>query len=214
MDSIKKKTSLRLVISNPVIKQENLVSYIDKKFGMKIERKSESMYRFLAREPINSIGGRLSLEICGEIDKDDFENTLLICHFPDMLCGELYEDIDKNKTLYEIIMIQFQIKILEHLMTFGRENEISNLLIYVDNTGGEHPLKIYSHIAIYENKKPFIDSTKTELFIPINQETVDKWLSFTAKVKQDFLYTLWSKKNNDTLVRDYLVSNHSNFLAV
>jgi hypothetical protein len=89
------------------------------------------------------------------------ESRVVLCHFPNILTEQLNEFIEEDETLHGMIMVQFQMKILEQLLLFSSDHEALSLFIHTENTSEGHALGIYRKSAIYEDKIPTTTGTKT-----------------------------------------------------
>jgi hypothetical protein len=137
-------------------------------------------------------------------DEEQMEPRVVVCHFPNILAEELNEFVEGDETLYAMIMVQFQMKLLEQLLLFCSEHDASTLFVYTDNSPEGHALEIYRSAAIYEDKIPTITGTKTQLVIPASLENFDKFLDLTDQVNQDFRQMLWEDQSTNPAIRKYL----------
>ena len=211
--SQKTTTHLKLVVSNStLIQKKPLYQLRDPNAGFtaEVRKRGESHYVLVACDPFHALDCEIPLEICDDedlLDVYELKSRVVVCHFPNILTEQLNEFIEGDETLHGMIMVQFQMKILEQLLLFSSEHDASRLFIYTDNTSEGHALGIYQKSAIYEDKIPTRTGTKTQLIIPVTLETFDKLLDLNDHVNQDFRQILWENQASNPAIREYLKSN-------
>jgi len=212
----KKSTShLKLVVSNPpCVRKTKLFSTLDPNMGFmaKIEEKGQDRYTMMAYDPFHRLDCEILLEICDDEDvlevyDEEVGPRTVICHFPPIIDKELNEFVEGDETLCGMIMVQFQMKILEQLLLFCSNHDASTLLVWVDHTAEGHALEVYQNSAVYEDKIPTITGTKTQLVIPATLETFDNLMDYTDDIHQDFRKILWEDQSNNPAIREYLKLN-------
>lgn len=206
----KKKTShLELVVSNSTPIQKKPLSQTrdpNAGFTAEIQERGHSRYVLVACDPFHRLTCEIALEIYDE-DEEELEARAVVCHFPNILGEELNEFVDEDETLYGMILVQFQMKLLEQLLLFCSDHDASTLFVYTDNASEGDALEIYRKAAIYEDKIPTITGTKTQLVIPTTLENFDQLIDLTDHVNQDFRQTLWEDQSSNPAIREYLKSN-------
>lgn len=212
----KERTShLKLVVSNPSpVKKKKLVPTLDPNRGFvtEIEEKGQARYIMAACDPFHRLDCEIILEICDdedvlEIYDGEANPRTVICHFPPIVDEELNEFIDGDETLCGMIMVQFQMKVLEQLLLFCSNQDASTLLVWVDDTCEGHALEAYQNLATYEDKIPAITGTKTQLVIPTTLETFDNLMDLIDDVHKNFRQMLWEDQSNNPVIREYLKLN-------
>ncbi len=211
---------LKLVVSNSTPVQKKPLSQTrdpNTGFATEIQEKAHSRYVLVAYDPFHRLDCEIALEIrdnedileiydYGE-DEEQLEPRAVVCHFPNILAEELNEFVEGDETLYGMIIVQFQMKLLEQLLLFCSDHDASILLVHTDNTAEGHALEIYRSAAIYEDKIPTITGTKTQLVIPTTLENFDNLLDLMDDVNQDFRKMLWEDQSTNPAIREYLKSN-------
>ncbi len=209
---LKKKefSHLTLVVSTPPLVQKKKPSQAIKPntgFTAEIRMRSPFYYALIARDPFHCLAYELILKIYNHEDEGELEPKSVICHFPNILSEALDEFIGGDETLYGMILIQFQMKILRQMLLFCHDHNTLNLIIYADDASEEHALRIYQSLTTYEDKFPTITGIKTKMLIPATQKTFDKLTNLINKVNQEFQQTLWENKDTNPSIRWYLKSN-------
>ncbi|MCE3231326.1 MAG: hypothetical protein K0R76_1110 [Alphaproteobacteria bacterium] len=208
----KKASPLKLVVSNPSplqIKKKNPSQAINSGTGFtaEVQKIGYFHYALIAQDSFHHLGYRIVLELHN--NQDDGESSSVTCHFPDMVAEELNEFVGGDETLYAMILIQFQMKILTHILLFCQEHGALNLIIYANDTPEGHALGIYENLVAYEDTIPTIRGTKTQMVIPITQGTLQKWRDLSNQANQDFRQALWEDQSCNPSIRAYLKLNPS-----
>ena len=127
----------------------------------------------------------------------------MICHFPNISDEKLNDYVWGNETLLGMILIQFQMKIMEQLLTFCENQYASSLVVYADDTEADS-LGIYREFLFTDGYSlpRVVDNPK--IIIPINEQTNQKWAEYRTKVDSQFRQTLWREQRLNPAIRQYL----------
>ena len=196
---------LRLVVSNPsfppsqksTITSSNLTSCFDSE----VHVKGPNLYGMSLQDQPYSLKCDLILEV--EDAPDDFESGTVICHFPIIEGDELNSLVEEDETLFGMIMIQFQMKIMEQLLLFCGNHSANTLVIYTDDVQAEE-LEIYYDFLGQKDQVINERGEVTELIIPSHREAFDNWIDFMDEVNLKFRQTLWSEQSTNPTIREYL----------
>lgn len=212
----KKTSHLKLVVSNPPpVQKEKPSQKVRRNTGFisEIRMRSPSQYILVASDPFHRLDCELVLELHDNEDEHELEARSIVCHFPDIIAEGLSDFVQQDETLYAMILIQFQIKLLELVLLFCSNHDTLNLIIYANDTFEGHALGIYENLVAYENKLPAISKiptatgTKTQMLIPTTRETFDKCIDLMHHVSENFRKALWEEKGANPCIRGYLKSN-------
>jgi hypothetical protein len=202
-------SNLRLVHSSPPpAEEENLLleGNPDAGFTTSIRKKGENVYTLIARDPAHCLGCRFDLEI--HEDAEDLEPMSVTCRFPDLPAEEMFEMLGEDETLHGIILLQFQMKVLERLLLFCSEQNASWLFVYGTHTHEEgHALGFFSNLALYEDLVPADTGKIVQIIIPTTTRTYDKLVDFMDRLNREFRQTLWQEQGTSPAIRAYLKSN-------
>jgi hypothetical protein len=206
----KKPSHLKLVVVNPPpIQKKSFSQTRDPNTGFAAEiRKTGDARRYIlmACDPFHFLDCEIGLEIHDDED-EGLEPRTVTCHFPNILDEDLNEFVEEDETLYAMILMLFQLKVLEQILLFCSDHDASSLLINTDSTSEGHALEIYRDLTIYEDKIPTLMGTRAQLVIPTALETFDKLLDLMDNVNQDFRKTLWENQSTNPAIREYLKFN-------
>lgn len=201
---VKKTTShLKLVVSNPNHLQEAPISSqptpssLD--FTVKTRKIGQQVYEMIIQDPSHDFGCDLILEI-EERDGD----TTAVCDFP-LILNESNKFLDEDEILYGIIMVQFQMKVLEQLLLFCADHKAFHLSIYMDDAQAEG-FGIYQDFLVYCDETLTENGEQTKMVIPSDKKTFDKWRTFMKKTNLDFEQDLWRAQRTNPAIRRYLMS--------
>jgi len=198
-----KKPHLKLVVSNPTLIQDAPVSSHPPSskptFTTKVQKRGISLYEMNIQDPFH----KLECDLILEVERDDGETTV-VCHFPSIL-NESHKLLDEDETLYGIIMLQFQMNVLEQLFLFCTTHEASQSTIYMDDDQAEG-FGILQDFLIYCDETLTENGEKTEMLIPTDQESFTKWQNFMEKTNLTIEKDLWREQRSNRAIRHYLKS--------
>ena len=196
--------TLKLVVSNPdPVQEAPAVSQrvpSTKSFGAKVKKRGVNLYELNIRDPFHELGCDLILEI-----EESMGETVAICHFPAILGKESNTYLDEDEGLHGSIMLRFQMKVLEQLFLFCTNHNASQLIIYMDDAEAEG-FGVYDDFLSHYDETLTEQGEKTEMVIPTDRETFDKWLGFMAEMNLKLEQDLWREQRTNPAIRHYLKS--------
>jgi hypothetical protein len=204
--SRKKFSHLKLVVSNPAPVQEASPSQSmpsNPGFTAEARKRGVGLYEMNIQDPFHS----LECELILDLEKNGNEMTV-VCHFPSIL-NESHRLLDEDETLYGIIMVQFQMKVLEQLFMFCTNHNASRLSIYMDDDQAEG-FGVYQDFLTHCDETLTENGEQTEMVISTDQKAFDKWRSFMTKTNLEFEQGLWREQRFNPAIRHYLKSRASN----
>jgi hypothetical protein len=198
---------LKLVVSNPPPVQElpppsqSIPSNAG--FSSEIRNMGPHIYELNIQDPFHDLGCSLILDL-----EKSGGKTKAVCHFPDIL-NESNRFLEEDEDLYGIIMVQFQMKVLEQLFMFCANHNAFQLTIYMDGAQAEG-FGIYRDFLNHCHKGLTESSEKTEITLPTDGETFNKWLAFMAEMNFQLEQGLWCEQRSNPAIRHYLKSRPCN----
>lgn len=169
---------------------------------------TQDLPHFLACELLLEIQDRTEGDECLP---DGFQPREVICHFPKIADAQLKEFIWGDATLYKIVMVTFQINILEKIFSFCEAHKASKMVIFADNND---ELKIYKDFLAYkdeskkstcaESKEREVREEKNGIVIPVNREALDAWAGFMKSVTIRFRKILRNGQKTNPAIQNYL----------
>jgi hypothetical protein len=198
---------LKLVVSNPPLTQ-NAQSPLQSKtpkteFTVEVKNRGPYLYEMAIYEPSHYLECTLTIEI--EESRDGLKPGQVICHFATIEDESLRDFVEEDETLYGMIMVQFQMKVLEQLLLFCGKHYVSQLILYTDDRQAEQ-LGVYEAFLIDQNQPLSMRGEKTEMVIPVNPKIFADWLNFMAQTTVKFMQELWREQPSNPIIRDYLKS--------
>jgi hypothetical protein len=203
------RPNLKLVVSNPDpvrtarpqettgVKNENTPSSLT----VAVRVKGPYLYEMLVHDPSHYLKCDLILEV--EEALEESEAGSVICHFPTISDEALNDFVEEDETLYGMLMIQFQIQVLEQLLLFCATHYASELVIFADDDQAD-TLGIYQDFLTYKDQTLTHKGEKTEMVIPADRETFDAWVDFMDEINRKFQQSLWHDQKTNPVIRKYL----------
>ncbi|MGV8948804.1 MAG: hypothetical protein ACOH2E_05505 [Candidatus Paracaedibacter sp.] len=195
--------TLKLVVSNPdPVQEAPAVSQrvlSTKNFAAKVKKKGVNLYELNIRDPFHELGCDLILEIEKSMGK-----TVAVCHFP-MILNKSNRFLNEDEELYGTIMLQFQLKVLEQLFMFCINHAASPLTIYMDDDQAEG-FEIFDDFLSQKDETLTENGEKTEMVIPTDRESFDKWVTYVAEMNLKLEQDLWREQRTNSSIRHYLKS--------
>lgn len=194
---------LKLVVSNPDPVQAASVpsqpTPSNAGFATKVRSIGTHVYEMSIRDPFHDLGCDLILDI-----EESRGKTVAVCHFP-VILNEPNKFLHEDEDLYGIIVVQFQMKVLDQLFLFCTDQGASQLTIYMDDAQAEG-FGIYQDFLVHCDETLTENGERTEIIVPTDQETFEKWRNFMKKTSHGFEQDLWRAQQLNPAIRHYLKS--------
>ena len=173
-------------------------------FAATVHSSGHNLYVMEARDTSHYLTCDLTLEI--EEEHHNSGARTIVCHVPQISDELLNTYIWEDETLYAIILIQFQMKIMKELFMFCQNHYVSRLILYPDDTDSDD-FGILQDFLIQEEQIHNEDDEKTKMVVPANSETFDTWIEFMNEANIRFQQTLWRNQRKNPAIRHYLISH-------
>jgi hypothetical protein len=184
-------------------------------FTAEIRETEDNVYIMTAQEPKHFLACNFTLEIQGnacevktkktKAAKEKLKLKEVICHFPSIADDQLKEMVWQDDTLYSLIMILFQIKVMQQLLSFCAAHHAANLVIFVDCDQADD-LEIYGSFLVYREQATTPHEGKTEMVIAANPKTVGEWRDFMEITTLRLRQILWREQKTNPAIQHYLKS--------
>ncbi len=125
----------------------------------------------------------------GEAEEEVYLAPIIACALPRIDVQKLNEKACKDECLQEILMIQFQLKVLEQLFLFCEEKAAVNLILTMSDSNLDY-LEMYRDFFISEEQVITARGEHTEVVIPTDVETYNKVIDFMDEVDKYVCQTL------------------------
>lgn len=149
---------------------------------------------FVAPEEEGEEGGRLT--------------SIVSCNFPAISLEKLDKTTGFDWYIQELLIGNFQLKILECLLLFCNQNNADSLILTVSDTvhGADLDyLKIYRRFLVSEEQVNTSKGREGQLMIPVNMGTYDKVLDLMDKIDREVRCSLWRGQSVNPAFRKYLL---------
>jgi hypothetical protein len=166
-------------------------------FTVKAHKIGSRLYEMTIQDSFHELACDLVMEIEG-----NGEETAVVCHFPSFM-DDSHKLLDEDEDLYGIIMIQFQMKVLDHLFLFCTEHKASQLSIYMDDDQAEGFCIVQAFLT-HCDESIMEYHEKTEMLISTDQNILGEWRTFMKKTNLELEQDLWRQQRHNLVIRNYL----------
>jgi hypothetical protein len=209
--SPKKEPHLKLVVSNPtpveatpfILARPTEGFFADVR-SVPVQDEPLTLFEMRIKDPSHYLECDLALEVEEGLEED--EEGKVICHFPPIQDGHLNKLVMEDETLFGLILVQFQMRVMEQLFLFCSDQCASQLIIYMDDDQAEK-FGVYESFLRRQGKVLTINGEQTEMVMPADQKTFDAWVDFMDKTCQNFRQTLWKDQKENPVIQFYLKSD-------
>ncbi|MGV8948694.1 MAG: hypothetical protein ACOH2E_04925 [Candidatus Paracaedibacter sp.] len=184
-------------------------------FLVHIQEFSPNLYTFMAKDYTHELLCKITLEVKEvlvslEEESGGYLAPVVSCSLPSINLQNLNEKTGFDSYLQELLMGQFQLKILEQLLLFCEQNDAVHLILTLNDTvnGADLDyLKFYRRFLVSEEQVTTSRGEETQIVIPTDMDTYDNVIDFMDKIDREFRCALWRGQSVNTAFRDYLKSN-------
>jgi hypothetical protein len=134
---------------------------------------------------------------------------VVACSFPPISLQKLNEKTSFDGYLQELLMGQFQLKVLEQLLLFCEQKDAANLMLTLNDPVNEADLdylKFYRRFLVSEEQVTTPRGEETQIMIPTDVDTYDQVIDFMDKIDREFRCALWRGQSINPAFREYLKS--------
>lgn len=171
---------------------------------------SQNLFVFRAQDFDHDLTCEMTLELSEGFaisEEEEYFVPIMTCNFPSIDVSRFNEKVCFDEYLQGILMLQFQLNILEQLFLFCEEKDAVNLTLTFIETDLDY-LEIYRRFFIFEEEIITARGVQTKIVIPTEAKTYDDVIDFMDDVDTDLRQTLWHGQKLNPAFRKYLI-NHS-----
>ena len=179
--------------------REAILASILPHFSTAVRFTSPSSYTLVACDLSHYLSCELPLEIRASFDESDFGDV--VCYFPVIQEKYLEALVWEDKSLLDMIMFQFYLKVLEQLFIFCANHNALKLVIHVDPLEAAN-LDVYNKFVTHTDQVLTQQGRKAALVIPTDAATYDRLIDYIEEVGTDFRHSML--QDNDPVVQQYL----------
>lgn len=137
--------------------------------------------------------------------EESFIQPVLVGNFPSINIQRFQQKIFWDEHLQGMILIQFQLKVLEQLLLFCEDKQAPYLLLTFNETNQDY-LEIYQCFIVSEEEVLSTGAELTEITIPSDVSVYDDLIDLMEEVDHKFRKTLWREQGVNPIYREYLKS--------
>ena len=186
-------------------------------FLVHIQEFSPNLHIFMAKDYTHELLCEMTLEIKEifvSVEEDSesggYLAPVVACSFPAISLQKLNEKTSFDGYLQELLMGQFQLKILESLLLFCEQEDADHLILTLNDTINDADLdylKFYRRFLVSEEQVTTSRGEETQIVIPSSVGTYDNVIDFMDKINREFRCALWRGQSVNPAFRDYLKLN-------
>lgn len=188
-------------------------SPLQKTFLADFQPFSEKLYVFRARDFDHQLTCEMTLELkeamtssLGEGDEEECLMPIVTCNFPRIDTHRFNEKVCWDEFLQGMLMIQFQLKVLEQLFLFCEEKGVVNLMLTFNETNLDY-LEIFQRFIISEEEMSLGGDELTVVGIPTHVENYDAVVDFMDDLDKNLYQTMWRDQKINPTFRNYLIEH-------
>lgn len=196
---------------------EAKLATLSNSFLVHIKELSQNLHSFMAKDYTHELLCEMPLEVKeifvsleDEGEDGGYLAPVVACSFPSINLQKLNEKTGFDGYLQELLMGQFQLKILEQLLLFCEQHDTVNLMLNFKDAVNDADLdylKFYRRFLVSEEQVTTSRGEETQIMIPTDVDTYDSIVDFMDKIDREFRCALWRGQSINPAFRDYLKSN-------
>ncbi|MGV8947918.1 MAG: hypothetical protein ACOH2E_00895 [Candidatus Paracaedibacter sp.] len=170
---------------------------------------SPNLYIFRFHDFHHKLSCILTLEmksnfaVSGKISIEDCLVPVLTGEFPIIDTQRLLRNVPWDDYIHLVLMIRFHLKILEQLLIFCEEKNVTILFLSFEEANLDY-MEVFRHFFSVESQVLTSRGKQTEIIIPMADEIYGKLLNFMNRLRHDFHQNLWRDQKNNPAYRQYL----------
>lgn len=123
--------------------------------------------------------------------------------FPSIDIQRLCQIVSWDEYLYAMLLIQFQLNILEQLLLFCEKVNATHLILNLNETNQDY-LEIYERFVCSQAKRVSPRGSYVSICIPTDANTYDALLDFMDDIQIKFKQTLWQEQKHKPIYRQFI----------
>ena len=188
-------------------------SPLQKTFLADFQPFSKNLYVFRAQDFDHQLVCEMTLELkeamtwSGEEgDEEECLMPILSCNFPRIDTRRFNEKVFWDEYLQGMLMVQFQLKVLEQLFLFCEEKGAVNLMLTFNETNLDY-LEIFQRFIVSEEQVSVAAEELTIVGIPTHVENYDAVVDFMDDLDKNLYQTMWRDQKINATFRNYLIEH-------
>lgn len=181
-------------------------------FLFNIHEISQNLYKMRFHDLSHQLYCEITVELKSSLmygdepyEEDGTLEVVIAGDFPAISLQGLNQIIHGNEYLQGMILIKFQLKILEQLLLFAENKDASYLFLNFNEANLDY-VEIYQRFIISQESILLARGEQIEIVMPTDVGTYDELIEFMDELEQDFQQSLWRDQKSDPIIRKYLKS--------
>lgn len=170
-------------------------------FSSCVHFQGPGLYTMTVDDPSHYLSCELTLEVESSLEGQG--ENVVICHFPKIEEKQLNTFVMEDDSLFVILLIEYQMKILKELFLFCATHYAKTLVIYCDDSQAED-LDIYREFLSYIGMITLGTETASVMTIPSDKQTCQAYTEFMYEVCLKFRQELWQEQRKNPAIQQYL----------
>jgi hypothetical protein len=190
------------------------LAHLSDSFLVHIQEFSPHLHIFMAKDFTHQLLCEMTLEIKEifvsleeEGESGGYLAPIVACSFPSISLQNLNEKTSFDCYLQELLMGQFQLKILEQLLLFCEQEDAAHIMLTLNDTVNNADLdylKFYRRFLVSEEQVTTSRGEETQIMISVDGKTYDAIVDFMEKIDREFRCALWRGQSINPAFRKYL----------
>ena len=195
---------LRLVASSPRPEGQPVLlpSFEMTPFTAVVQKFKPRSWLMTVEDMSHHIDCELILEVREAGDGEEAAAAVL-CRFPNIDDSRLFRFCREDDTLFGILAVRFQMKIMEQLFIFCGEHHADSLILLTDE-GQADQLDVYQDFVSSRTEVVTAKGRKVKMVIAAGYGQYDAWVDFMEEMKARFIQNLWGEQRTSPAVKNYL----------
>lgn len=217
---------LKLIVNNDQLSYSNISQHLPsakdnsktasntQRFLFDFQALSHNLYTFRAFDFNLHLNCEMTLEIKEgltfsnhEIDADEYIVPIMNCDFPSIDVGEFNEIVSWDDYLQGMLMIQFQVRILEQLFLFCQDKNVEHVFIFFNKEDIDY-VDIYGRFLITEEEIISSKGEQIKIEIPTSTLNYDHLLEFMDDLELNLRKALWRKQKSNRAIRHFFKQHY------
>jgi hypothetical protein len=181
-------------------------------FLFNIHEISQNLYKMRFHDLSHQLYCEITLELKNSLmygdepyEEDGTLEVVIAGNFPTIDMQGLNQIVHNNEYLQGMILIKFQLKILEELLLFAKNKDAGYLFLNFNEANYDY-VEIYQRFIVSQESNLSASGEQIELVMPTDVGTYDELIEFMDELEQDFQQSLWRDQKSDPIIRQYLKS--------
>jgi hypothetical protein len=175
---------------------------------------SSNLYIFMARDLDHELACEMTLELtegfapaADGIHEEDYIVPILTCNSLSIDVSRFNEKVCWDAYLQAMLLLQFQLKILEELLLFCEEKDVVTIMLTLNDTE-EDDIEVFQRFSLSSERVITPNGEQAKIVIQAGTKTYDSIIDFIDEINRNFHQALWRNQKTNAAFRNY-IKGHS-----